>query len=93
MPTYREGHSHCQCDTIGSACPDPECQQRYSQIGMRSVALYQYRFRNTNGQWSGWVDNYALYLLKEMMDADQGVKSITIEYDDGSAIQQARQNG
>lgn len=21
----------CRCDTIGSACPDPECQRRYQQ--------------------------------------------------------------
>lgn len=41
----------CRCDTIGSACPDPECQRRYQQAqgGPTIHYLISARFTGADG--------------------------------------------
>lgn len=44
----------CRCDTIGSACPDPECQRRYQQA--QGGPLIREERKDLNDIVKGWTD-------------------------------------
>lgn len=86
------GGDHMRASQVRSAI----AQKRARQARKTGIPTKTYKYRTTNrrGESLQWHDNHALQWMSDAMASyDADIKSIVVTYEDGSTVEQQRQDG